>query len=66
MRIITVKDLIERLQAFHDQMVVIITAAADDQEFEIVDLQSQDKDRTLNIVISTKAEEDDEGDYEEI
>ncbi|MDZ7970306.1 MAG: hypothetical protein RM368_36160 [Nostoc sp. DedSLP03] len=53
----TVKDLIESLEAFDDQTEVIITAAADDQEFVIVNLQSEGN-TTLNIIIASRPEEE--------
>ena len=54
----TVLELIENLKHYPGATEVTITTAVDDQEFAIVDFKSEANG--LNIVIGSKAEEDEE------
>ncbi|BAY74165.1 hypothetical protein NIES25_05750 [Nostoc linckia NIES-25] len=54
----TVQQLIEKLQGFPDNSVIVIKAAADEQQFLITDFNLEDN--FLNIILSSQEEEEEE------
>ncbi|MEH2080217.1 MAG: hypothetical protein V7K89_09440 [Nostoc sp.] len=59
--ITTVQQLIEKLQQFPADSVVTVTTAADDQEFLIIELKSEDKSVSIIVGESVDDEPEEEG-----